>query len=109
MAGTDNSIARHEALRRLGALFTSVADQLVLKLIANGLRTTFVSRMQNTGIRPEFSSREFQAIAIELQQALQVRSPTDVGNAMRQLNRLFRDSARKALEGVRTSEKRISA
>lgn len=109
MASTDNSIARHEALRRLGALFTSVADHLVLKLIANGVRTTFVGRMQNVGIRPEFSSHEFQAIAVELQVALHARSATDVGSAMRRLNRLFRDSAGKALEETRTSEKRISA
>lgn len=109
MASTDNSIARHEALRRLGALFTTIADHLVLKLIANGLRTTFVRRMQTFGIRPELSSREFQPIAIELQEALHVRSATDVGNAMRRLNRLFRDSARKALEGAGTAEKRISA
>lgn len=109
MASTDNSIARHEGLRRLSDFFTKVADHLVLKLIANGLRTTFLGRMQKYGLRHDFDSAEFQAIAAELRHALHARSPTDVGHAMQRLNRLFRDSARTALEAAKAPAERISA
>ena len=111
LATTENSIARHECLRRLGELFTTVADNLVLKLIANGLRTPFMSRMQAYGIHPKLDGEEFHMTVEQLRAALSGRSAKEVGRAMRRLNRLFRESARAALEAAQPAgkEQRISA
>jgi DNA-binding FadR family transcriptional regulator len=109
LAHNDTSIARHENLRRLSNLFIEVADHLVLKLIANGLRTTFMSRMPRFGIQQRFDSDEFRGIAEQLRLALGARSAPEVGVAMRAMNRMIRESARTALESARTSEERISA
>lgn len=108
LATGGNNVARHEALRRLADLFTSVADHLVLKLIANGLRTTFMNRMLKLGV-PQLEHDRFHAIASQLRTALAKRSATEVGQAMHRLNRLFRESAQEALEATRIEDERISA
>jgi len=109
LSHSDTSIGRHEHLRRLGSLFIDVADHLVLKLIANGLRTTFMTRMPRFGIQPRFDSDEFRGVAEQLRLALKARSAPEVGVAMRALNRMIREGARTELEAERISEKRISA
>jgi GntR family transcriptional regulator, transcriptional repressor for pyruvate dehydrogenase complex len=95
---------RHEALRRLGTFFVSVADHLVLQLIINGLRTTFIVRMHELGIRPKLDGESHREIAAELRSAVQERDVELVGQAMRRLNSLFRDSARSALRPVRSNQ-----
>lgn len=105
-AGGD--VRQHDALRRLGDFFVGVADHLVLRLIINGLRTTFMARMHGIGIRPKLDSDAHRAAASELQGALRSRSEARVGDAMRRLNRLFRDSAREALTSAQAGKEGIS-
>jgi DNA-binding FadR family transcriptional regulator len=109
LLASNDSLQRHENLRRLSAFFIDVADHLVLKLIANGLRTTFMSRMPRFGLKPRFDSDEFRGVAEQLRAALQARSAPEVGDAMRALNRMFRESARTTLQSAQPPEKRISA
>jgi DNA-binding FadR family transcriptional regulator len=104
----DDDARRHDALRRLGSFFVSVADHLVLRLTMNGLRTTFMARMHQFGIRPKLDSQAHREFACELQLALRQRDVQRVGDSMRRLNRLFRDSAREALESAQQGEGKAS-
>jgi DNA-binding FadR family transcriptional regulator len=99
---------RHDALRRLGSFFVGVADHLVLRLIINGLRTTFMARMQQFGSHPKLDSQTHREVARELQAALRRRDSERVGDSMRRLNRLFRDSAAEALKSARPGEGKAS-
>jgi DNA-binding FadR family transcriptional regulator len=98
LAQPEGGLGRYDAIRRLGGFFIDVADHLVLRLMINGLRTSFMTRMQQLGIRLEFDSAVYMEVATQLQAALNRRDPEAVGDAMKGLNRLFRDAARLALE-----------
>lgn len=104
-----STIAQHAALRELAEFFVGVADHLVLKLIANGLRINFMSRLQAIDLREAVDREALQAVARRLKLAIDNRSATEVGEAMRDLNRSFREGASHALARARDSEKRISA
>jgi DNA-binding FadR family transcriptional regulator len=104
-----SGVERHQAMRRLGTFFVDIADHLVLRLTINGLRTTFMARMRELGIRPDFDSPTHGEIAAELRAALGQRNPARVGDTMRRLNRFFRDGAREALLQARADKQRIHA
>ena len=93
--GTD--VRMHDAVRQLGEFFVDVADHLVLRLTVNGLRTTFVARMRERGFRPTLSDESARTVARELRTALAHRDAIGVGNALKRLNRIFRNRAREAL------------
>jgi hypothetical protein len=67
-----------------------------------------MTRMHGIGIRPKLDSDTHRAAASELQDALRNRSDVRVGDAMRRLNRLFRDSARERLASAQAGNERIS-
>ena len=98
-----------DAVRRLSKFFVEVADHLVLRLTINGLRTTFLARLRERGFRPKFSDRNRQSVAIELRAALAKRDAIGVGNALRRLNRIFREGAREALLSTPTGNQGINA
>jgi len=109
VAHDGDDIRHHEAVRKLGELFVDVADHLVLRLMINGLRTSFMRRFRDFGIRPRLDNESHLEIVTQLRGALSRRDASAVGAAMKRLNRLYRDGAREALlaaDGVRT---RISA
>ena len=105
----DDDQRQYAALRRLGTFFVDVADHLVLRLIINGLRTTFMARLNSYGIHPTPDVKAYREIAKQLQQAFEQRDAVGVGDAVRRLNRMFRDSARDALSSSQTTQQRISA
>jgi DNA-binding FadR family transcriptional regulator len=109
LAQPEGGLGRHDAIRRLGGFFIDVADHLVLRLMINGLRTSFITRMQQLGIRLEFDSDVYMDVATQLRDALNRRDPEAVGHAMKGLNRLFRDAARLALEVGMDRKPRITA
>jgi GntR family transcriptional repressor for pyruvate dehydrogenase complex len=90
-------VRQHEALRRLWEFYIDVADHLVLRLMINGLRTSFLGRVQKLGIRPRLNSEYHREQVNRLRDAVVKRNPAKVGAAMKGLNRLFRDAAREAL------------
>jgi DNA-binding FadR family transcriptional regulator len=98
MASHRGSSARqHDQLRQLARLFVDVADHLVLRLMINGLRTTFWARMQKSGPPPRLDADAFAQIARKLSGALERRDAEAVGDAMLQLNGAIRDSVKEAL------------
>jgi len=100
---------RHEALRQLGAFYIDVADHLVLRLMINGLRTSFLARMRRLGIRPQLENEDQMRHIQEVRKAVVARDPAAVGRAMKGFNRLFRDSARDALQQAQVSSTRRTA
>lgn len=109
LAAPPCDMRRHEGLRNLAEFFVDVSDHLVLRLMINGLRTSFLARMHALGIRPRLDSEQ-QTVQIQLlRQAVLECNPTAVGTSMRNLNRLFRNSAREALAEASSSRRRKSA
>ena len=104
-----SGVAQHAALRELADFFVGVADHLVMKLIANGLRINFMHRLQEVDLRAAITGARLQAVAHQLKLAIENRSAPEVGEAMRDLNRLFRSAASQALATAQHAEKRISA
>lgn len=97
MLSCKDDLNRHMALRRLAEFFIDVADHLVLRLMVNGLRTSFMQRLFELGLQPSLDSRLQRKQINILRGALERRDSKEVGAAMEGLNRLFRDSAREAL------------
>ena len=87
-----------EAVRKLAEFYVTVADHLVLRLIVNGLRTSFMTRMGKlvpiNGLEPD----EMAQPAKRIRKALIERNPDELGAGMHDLNRLFRNSARRVLK-----------
>ena len=92
-----NDTDRHKALQALTVLFVKVSDHLVLRLMMNGLRTSFMTRMTRMGIHYDLDSESYRDIAMELRGALDDRDSEGVGKAMQKLNLFLRDSVRRAL------------
>lgn len=98
MAANEGSAARqHDELQQLARLFVEVADHLVLRLMINGLKTTFWARMHQARPRPQLDAHLYADIARRLSRALERRDADAVGDAMQRLNGMIRDSVRKAL------------
>ncbi len=95
-AGPDG-VDQHRALRRLGEFWVDVSDHLVLRLMINGLRTSFMARMQAVGIKPHLNAAQQTEQLRSLRAAVVDRDAIAVGTAMRALNRLIREGARAAL------------
>jgi GntR family transcriptional repressor for pyruvate dehydrogenase complex len=89
---------RHDALRELATFFIDVADHLILRLMMNDLRTTFWARMRVAGIHLDMDRAGFREIVFELRDALDRKDDEAAVTAMQNLNRFFRDCARKALQ-----------
>ena len=99
--------AQFESVRKLGGFFIEVADHLVLRLMINGLRTTFIKRMIQLELEPTLDRKELAATAERIRQALVQRNAKKLGAAMQDLNRLFREGARVALESAEQKQPRI--
>lgn len=97
LAAGDDHTRQFEAVRKLGQFYVSVADHLVLRLMLNGLRTSFLARMERPDPLPRFDSDEIAGPTRRIRRALAERDSDELGAAMQDLNRLFRDGARRAL------------
>lgn len=98
-----------DAMRRLALQFVEIADHLVLRLILNGLRTTFWNRMPELGNQTQLDAETHLVLVRQLRDALAARDARTVGDAMRRLNREFRTAAKAALRRPAPSNTRISA
>jgi len=97
LAETPNPAKRHDALRALAQYLVDVSDHLVLRLIMNGMHTSFFVRMQQLGIQYDLDSEGYISIAEEIQAALDAQNYEEVGIALERLNRFFREGVRAAL------------
>jgi GntR family transcriptional repressor for pyruvate dehydrogenase complex len=109
LGNTKPGAGQHEAIRRLAEFFIDVADHLVLRLMINGLRTSFMTKLPRLGIRLELDAERYREVANQLQAGLNRRDADEVGLAMKGLNRLFREAARRALDRDAVTQPRISA
>jgi len=98
LAADDDPARQFDAVRRLGEFYVSVADHLVLRLMLNGLRTSFVERMVRRDAMPVLDPKALKDPIERIRNALSERNPLVLGTAMQDLNRVFRDSARNSLE-----------
>jgi DNA-binding GntR family transcriptional regulator len=96
----------HGELRDLAELFIEVAGHLVLRLMINGLITTFWARMHASGIKPRLDGDAYRDIARSLDAALEQRDASGVGEAMQRMNSVIRDSVRDALKADRRKQRK---
>lgn len=87
-----------QTIRQLTVLFLDVSGHLVLRLIANGLRMQFVSRLEATGFELAPDRELFSALSKELRNALDGREPQRTGAAMQRLVGMFRENVHQYLE-----------
>lgn len=95
-----DEFARHLARRQFADYLVEVADHLVLRLILNGLKTTFFARIRKRGIRLRMNNETMTELASELCAALDAGDNERVGIAMENLHRFFRKSVRNALDAL---------
>jgi DNA-binding FadR family transcriptional regulator len=98
-----------EAVRKLAEFYVAVADHLVLRLMANGLRTTFMQRMATLSPLTRLDPDAIGEPTRRIRSALLQRNSKELGAAMQDLNRLFRDGARRALQQEKVSRDRSLA
>ena len=100
MAYADDKARLQQAFQNFIRCLINVADHLVLRLIINGLRMTFMNRMLESGIYPDVDPKPIKRIATELVRTLKRRDAEGVGAAMLKLNKLFRDQTTTALQAA---------
>lgn len=98
-----------EAIRKLGDFYIGVADHLVLRLMLNGLRLSLMERMQPESPKPALKKATLEKVATRLRRALAQRNAAELDDAMHALNRLFRESARDAVEAAGRSMARTAS
>ncbi|MBN1239643.1 MAG: FadR family transcriptional regulator [Gammaproteobacteria bacterium] len=105
-ANKGNSARQHDQLRRLAMLWVDVADHLVLRLMINGLSTTFFTRIPKAGAPPRLDTRTYGEIARGLGRAIDERDAAAVGDSMRRLNGAIRESVSVALQRQRRTRRK---
>lgn len=80
-AGSDNE-ARQHRWKELGECFTRVNQNLVLRLIGNGLKLQFVGRLQNLGVLVDLDPRENAHLLKQLDVAIANRDPKTVSDTI---------------------------
>jgi DNA-binding FadR family transcriptional regulator len=104
LAAAGEPARQFEAVRRLGNFYIEVADHLVLRLMINGLKTSFLSRMTGFALGTRHDPEDMRDILERIRKALGERNTEELTTAMRDLNRLFRTSARDALDEAKPAE-----
>ncbi len=97
LAYSGDPARQFEAVRKLADFYVAVADHLVLKLMINGIRTSFFSRMKTVHPLDRMEPDEIARPIKRIRNALLERNPVELGEGMHDLNQIFRDGARKAL------------
>jgi DNA-binding FadR family transcriptional regulator len=99
-AGADPT-KQFEGFHRLGQFYVAVADHLVLRLMLNGLRTSFMARIAPKDTLHEHNAGALIEPVARIRSALAQRNAEELGAAMQDLNRRFREGARLSLERTR--------
>jgi DNA-binding FadR family transcriptional regulator len=98
LACSGDPARQFEAVRKLAEFYITVADHLVLRLMANGLRTSFLERMDGLDPMHQLDSETIERPIRRIRKALTERNAEELGAAMIDLNRMFRTGARLALQ-----------
>jgi DNA-binding FadR family transcriptional regulator len=99
LACSGDHTRQFEALRKLADFYVTVADHLVLRLMVNGLRTPFMDRIDPRSPMVGLDQDKVEGPVRRIRKALTERNAKELGAAMLDLNRLFRDGARNSLQG----------
>lgn len=94
LACTGDAARQFEALRKLADFYVTVADHLVLRLMVNGLRTPFMEHMADRNPMIGLGQAAIESPVKRIRKALAERNPEELGTAMHDLNRLFRERTR---------------
>ncbi|MGD8341641.1 MAG: GntR family transcriptional regulator [Gammaproteobacteria bacterium] len=99
LAAKHDHVRQFEAFRKFGDFYVDLADHLVLRLLANSLRTTFMARLDPHDPVMRLDPDSIGSPVRRIRKALAARDSTELGGAMESLNRLFRDTVREAVKG----------
>ncbi len=86
------------AWRALGKYFFEINQNLVLKLIGNGLKTQFMGRLQKIGLHPQMDANRERELLDMMDQAIQTRDHEAAGNAIIGHFQLLKTGMQKTLE-----------
>lgn len=78
----DSREDHHKGWRDLGELFTEINQNLVLKLIGNGLKIQFVGRLERIGIRPKIDHQKDRVFLNMMKVAIRERDHQGASNAI---------------------------
>ncbi len=78
----DSREDHHKGWRDLSELFTEINQNLVLKLIGNGLKIQFVGRLERTGIRPRIDQQKDRVFLNMMKVAIRERDHQGASNAI---------------------------
>ena len=99
LAAEHDHLRRFDAFRKLGEFYVDLADHLVLRLLANSLRTTFMARVNPRDPVMQLDPDAISSPVNRIRTALSKRDSAELGKAMEALNRIFRESVRQAIQG----------
>lgn len=93
----EDSENNQEQWRELGALFAQINKNLVLRLILNGLKTQFVTRMTHLGLPVKLDPTRRTNILLRIEAGISARNAKDVAEAIRDHFQLLRKAVVSAL------------
>lgn len=104
----DSSEDRYKGWRDLGELFTEINQNLILRLISNGLKIQFVGRIERTGIRPRIDKQRDKVFLNMMNAAIKERDHQAASNAIIGHFELLKEGFLEALEDKHPSGIRIA-
>ena len=96
----------HDGWRSLANYFIQVNQNLVLKLIGNGLKTQFMGRMEKIGLHPQIDKVKDLEFLEMMDKALQTRDHEAAGNAIIGHFQLLKVGMEKTLEQKQQEQNR---
>ncbi len=82
IACVDTQEDYYNGWRELGEMFTTINQNLILRLIGNGLKTQFVGRLEKTGIRPKINTQRDVEFLTQIEDAMAQRNHQQVSLAI---------------------------
>ena len=79
-----------ESWKAFGELLISIHENLVLRLVGNGLKTQFMSTVMTIGVKPNIDPEEIKSQLQALQQAADNRQSTQASNAIIEYFRIIK-------------------
>lgn len=95
-----DAVSRQACWRELGNYFNQINGNLVLRLIGNGLKTQFMSRMEGIGLQVQLDEETTSRIINELDAAIVARDAVGVASATQQHFNLVREKVLDALQSL---------
>ena len=96
-------LERIAAVRELMLHFVEASNNLVIRLVVNGLKTQFLGRLQALELRPAPNRAALTSVYRHLKRGLAERNGATTAEAIDQLNRLMRESLVRLMNEVASS------